>query len=93
MAGIGHGSVHQALQAARLRAQAAGVRILRCSRVAVGPVFAQAGDALPAGGELSPYQARIELLQLLHAGKRPARAGRWLVVDTFRPLIRDPEPT
>jgi L-asparaginase len=29
-------------------------------------VFAQAGDVLPAGGELSPYQARIELLlQLL----------------------------
>ena len=66
VAGTGHGTVHHALESALLRAQAAGVRVLRCSRVAGGPVFAQAGDVLTAGGELSPYQARIELLlQLL----------------------------
>jgi L-asparaginase len=66
VAGTGHGTVHHALEAALLRAQAAGVRVLRCSRVAGGPVFAQPGDVLPAGGEWSPYQARIELLlQLL----------------------------
>ena len=62
VAGTGHGTVHHVLEAALLRAQSAGVPVLRCSRVAGGPVFAQSGDVLPAGGELSPYQARIELL-------------------------------
>ena len=66
VAGTGHGTVHHALESALLRARSAGVRVLRCSRAAGGPVFAQPDDVLPAGGERSPYQARIELLlQLL----------------------------
>jgi len=65
-AGTGHGTLHHELEAALLRAQSGGVRVLRCSRVGRGPVLAQAGDVLPAGGELSPVKARVELLlQLL----------------------------
>lgn len=67
-AGTGHGTLHRELEAALLRAQAAGVRVLRCSRAGAGPVLSQPGDVLPAGGELSPVKARIELLlQLLGA--------------------------
>jgi L-asparaginase len=66
VAGTGNGTLHHQLEAALLRAQDAGVRVMRCSRVAVGPVFAKPGEQLPAGGDLSPVKARVELLlQLL----------------------------
>lgn len=68
VAGTGHGTVHRDLEAALLRAQAAGVRVMRCSRVAAGPVLGHPGDVLPAGGELSPCQARVELLLQLLGG-------------------------
>lgn len=63
-AGTGNGTLHRDLEAALRRAQAAGVRVLRCTRCAAGPVL---GDgALPSAGTLSPWQARVELmLQLL----------------------------
>jgi L-asparaginase len=63
-AGTGNGTLHRDLEAALLRAQAQGVRVLRASRCAAGPVI---GDGpLPAAGALSAVQARIELLlQLL----------------------------
>jgi L-asparaginase len=64
VAGTGNGTLHRELEAALRRAQAAGVRLLRCTRCAAGPVL---GDgALPSAGALSPWQARVELLlQLL----------------------------
>jgi len=66
VAGTGNGSLHHSLEAALLRARDGGVRVLRCSRVAAGPVFAKPDEQLTAGGELSPVQARVELLlQLL----------------------------
>ena len=66
VAATGNGSVHQALEAALLDAQAAGVRILRSTRCGGGAVIASAGDALAGAGALTPVQARIELmLQLL----------------------------
>jgi L-asparaginase len=63
-AGTGNGTLHRDLEAAVLRAQAQGVRVLRASRCAAGPVI---GDGpLPSAGALSAVQARIELLlQLL----------------------------
>jgi L-asparaginase len=66
VAGTGHGTVHQALEAALLRAQSQGVQVWRSTRVAQGAVNERTGDALPAAGVLSPVKARIELmLQLM----------------------------
>jgi L-asparaginase len=63
-AGTGNGTLHRELEAALLRAQAAGVRVLRCTRCAAGPVLGE--GTLPSAGALSPWQARVELLlQLL----------------------------
>ena len=63
-AGTGNGTLHHDLEAALLRAQAAGVRVLRATRCAAGSVIGEA--ALPSAGALSAVQARVELLlQLL----------------------------
>jgi L-asparaginase len=67
VAGTGHGSVAARLDAALERARAAGVRVMRASRCAFGPVLPHgAGDA-EAAGELSAPQARVELLLALLA--------------------------
>jgi L-asparaginase len=64
VAGTGNGSLHRELEAALLRAQSAGVQVLRSTRCAAGPVIGQA--MLRSAGPLSPVQARVELLlQLL----------------------------
>ncbi len=61
VAGTGHGTVGTRLEAALARARAAGVRVMRASRCAFGPVLPHdAGDA-EAAGELSAVQARVEL--------------------------------
>ena len=66
VAGTGNGTLHHALQAALVEAQAAGVRVLRSSRCAEGRVLATPADVLPSAGDLSPAKARVELvLQLL----------------------------
>jgi L-asparaginase len=66
LAGTGNGTLSAALEAAALRAQAAGVRVLRASRCAGGAV--QGNAQLPSAGGLSAVQARVELLlQLLQA--------------------------
>ena len=77
LAGTGNGTLSTALEAAALRAQAAGVRVLRASRCAWGAVL---GDehALPGAGTLSAVQARVELLLQCLAQRvtaSPARAG------------------
>jgi L-asparaginase len=60
----GAGTLHRDLEAALLRAQAAGVQVLRCTRCAAGPVIGQ--TRLRSAGTLSAPQARVELLlQLL----------------------------
>ena len=65
VAGTGNGTLHQALEAALQRAQAAGVRVLRSTRCAAGPVIGGA-SSLPSAAALSSVQARVELLlQLL----------------------------
>jgi L-asparaginase len=64
LAGTGNGTLSAALAAAALRAQAAGVHVLRASRCASGPVLG--GDELRAAGALSAPQARVALqLELL----------------------------
>jgi L-asparaginase len=59
-AGTGNGTLHRDLEAALLRAQAAGVRVLRSTRCAAGPVIGSA--LLRSAGALSPPQARLSLL-------------------------------
>jgi L-asparaginase len=61
LAGTGNGTLSSELEAAALRAQSAGVRVLRASRCGAGPVSRDAG-ALPGAGTLSAVQARVELL-------------------------------
>ena len=69
IAGTGNGSLGEALRHAVLRAQAAGVRVLRASRCSIGPVVAaNAVDALPPSGDLGAAQARVELLLQLLEG-------------------------
>lgn len=64
----GHGTIHQGLEAALLRARAAGVTVWRSSRVARGGVQPREGDAWPAAGAWTPAQARVRLvLELLSA--------------------------
>jgi L-asparaginase len=69
LAGTGNGTLSQALEAAALRAQDAGVLVLRASRCAAG--LAQGTDSpLQCAGALSAVQARVELL--LRCLSRPA---------------------
>ncbi len=62
LAGTGNGSLSAGLEAAALRAQAAGVPVLRASRCAGGPLLDTGDEALPGAGTLSAVQARVELL-------------------------------
>jgi len=62
VAGTGNGSVHARLEAALRRAAAAGVVVRRCTRCAGGGVIAAGGDELPCAADLTPVQARIEML-------------------------------
>jgi L-asparaginase len=68
VAATGNGTVHHEVEAALVRAQAQGVRVLRSTRVGAGAVLVKPGDGLPSAGSLAPVQARVELLlQLLAA--------------------------
>jgi L-asparaginase len=70
VAGTGNGSVHAELEAALRRAQAAGVAVRRCTRCADGAVIGGSDDALPSAGDLTPVQARIELMLELMTSRR-----------------------
>lgn len=66
VAGTGNGTVHACLEAALSRAQAQGVRVVRTTRCAAGPVIPHAGQVLTDVSPLSPVKARIALaLELL----------------------------
>ncbi len=74
VAGTGNGSVHQALEAALLRATADGVAVWRASRCGTGHTVGDLGTPLPDSAGLSPVKARIALmLQLLQAGALDGR--------------------
>ena len=68
-AGTGNGTLHRDLEAALLRAQSQGVRVVRASRCAQGGVIGHARDTLPNAGTLSPVKARVALmLELMRSG-------------------------
>jgi L-asparaginase len=62
VAATGNGTVHGALEAALVRAQAAGVAVLRSTRVGAGAVQPRSDDVFASAGALTPVQARIELM-------------------------------
>ena len=65
VAATGNGTLNTELEAALVKAQAGGVKVLRSTRCAQGRVLPRAGDVLPDSGGLSPVKARIALLLLL----------------------------
>jgi len=62
VAATGNGTIHQELQHALLKAQAAGVRVVRSSRCVNGRVMSLPGDAFPDSNGLSPVKARVALI-------------------------------
>ncbi len=62
VAATGNGSLHQALEAALLEAQAAGVRVVRATRCLNGRVLPKPGDSIPDSQGLSPVKARVALM-------------------------------
>jgi L-asparaginase len=66
VATTGNGTVHVDVLAALVRAQAAGVQVLRATRCAFGGIVGAPADGLPSAGGLTPAQARVALsLQLM----------------------------
>lgn len=76
VAGTGNGTLHHDLEAALVRAQASGVRVVRSTRCASGSVLPTPGDALPDSEGLSPVKARVAMLLALISPPRPERRGR-----------------
>lgn len=62
VAATGNGTLHHALEAALLKAQASGVEVVRASRCLNGRVLPRPGDAIPDSEGLSPVKARVELM-------------------------------
>lgn len=67
-AGTGNGSLNLALEAALLRAQAAGVKVVRATRCGHGRVLPGPRDAIIASTGLSPVKARVALMLQIVAG-------------------------
>lgn len=60
--GTGNGTLHEALEAALLRAQSKGVAVRRATRCRDGAMVPRSSDPFPDVGELTPAKARIELM-------------------------------
>ncbi len=58
----GNGTLSSSLESALLRAQEAGIAVLRAGRVARGSLIDGSASRLPSAGALTPVQARVELL-------------------------------
>lgn len=67
VAGTGNGTLHQALEAALLKAQAAGVKVVRASRCVNGRVLPMFESAIADSQGLSPVKARVALMLALLA--------------------------
>lgn len=65
LAGTGNGTVHHELETALLRAQDAGVKVVRASRCSNGRVLARSRDRIPDSHGLSPVKARVALMLAL----------------------------
>jgi L-asparaginase len=61
LAATGNGTLHEALEAAALRAQAAGIAVLRATRCLQGRILPTPGAVLRDAGALTPVKARIAL--------------------------------
>jgi len=74
VAATGNGTLHHALEAALLRAQAAGVAVRVTTRCTLGRVLAKPSDVLPVDAQgLSPVKARIALWLELYRARRAAQ--------------------
>ena len=62
VAATGNGTLHHALQAGLLKAQAAGVRVVRSTRCVNGRVLPLPDAAIPDSNGLSPVKARVALM-------------------------------
>ncbi|WP_295977308.1 asparaginase [uncultured Variovorax sp.] len=62
LATTGNGTLHHALEAAALKAQDAGIAVLRATRCSSGRILPKTGDALRDAGSLTPVKARIALM-------------------------------
>ena len=62
VAATGNGSLHHELEAALLRAQAAGVRVVRATRCCQGQVLAATDQALADSQGLTAVKARVALM-------------------------------
>lgn len=73
VAATGNGTVHESLQEALAKAQAAGIAVVRATRCADGAVLSSGEDRCPHAFDLSPVKARISLmLHLMDSRHRPA---------------------
>lgn len=76
VAATGNGTVHHALEAAALKAQDAGVAVLRATRCTNGHILPKPGDGLRDAGALTPVKARVALvLELLGVAALPESEG------------------
>jgi L-asparaginase len=62
LAATGNGTLHHALESAALKAQDAGIAVVRATRCANGRILPKAGDQLRDAGALTPVKARIALM-------------------------------
>lgn len=62
LAATGNGTLHHALEAAALKAQDAGIAVLRATRCPNGRILPKTGDLLRDAGALTPVKARIALM-------------------------------
>lgn len=69
LAATGNGTLHEALEAAALRAQAAGIAVVRATRCMQGCILPTPGAALRDAGGLTPVKARIALMLELMAAE------------------------
>ena len=65
VAATGNGTLHHELEAALVKAQAAGLQVLRATRCASGRVLPTPGNVLPDSQGLSPVKARVALMLAL----------------------------
>ncbi len=65
VAGTGNGTLHHALEAALLEAQAGGVRVVRATRCLDGRVLAKPDDLIADSQGLNPVKARVALMLAL----------------------------
>ena len=67
VAATGNGTIHHLLEAALLRAQAAGVAVVRATRCPMGRVLPTSQSVFPDSDGLSPVKARFALMLALLA--------------------------